>query len=82
MKLLKEKDFIPVPSCFDALSAKLIEQANFDVTFIPLKVKRVFILGLLQTSIVARTIFKKLTIILLRKNQGRAQLILILLVAL
>ena len=32
-KILKEKDFIPVPSCFDALSAKLIEQANFDVTF-------------------------------------------------
>jgi 2-methylisocitrate lyase-like PEP mutase family enzyme len=27
------KEFIPVPSCFDTLSAKLIEQANFDVTF-------------------------------------------------
>ena len=32
-KILKEKNFIPIPSCFDALSAKLIEQANFDVTF-------------------------------------------------
>ena len=32
-KILKDKDFVPVPSCFDALSAKLIEQANFDVTF-------------------------------------------------
>ena len=31
--VLKEKLFIPIPSCFDALSAKLIEQANFDVTF-------------------------------------------------
>ena len=30
---IKEKKFIPVPSCFDTLSAKLIEQANFDVTF-------------------------------------------------
>ena len=32
-EVLKEKKFIPVPSCFDTLSAKLIEQANFDVTF-------------------------------------------------
>jgi len=32
-KLLITKEFIPVPSCFDTLSAKLIEQANFDVTF-------------------------------------------------
>ena len=32
-KLLIEKKFIPIPSCFDTLSAKLIEQANFDVTF-------------------------------------------------
>ena len=32
-KILKEKPFIPIPSCFDALSAKLIQQANFDVTF-------------------------------------------------
>ena len=32
-EILKEKKFIPVPSCFDTLSAKLIEQANFDVTF-------------------------------------------------
>ena len=31
--LMNEKDFIPIPSCFDALSAKLIEQAKFDVTF-------------------------------------------------
>ena len=31
--LLKEKEFITVPSCFDALSAKLIQQANFEVTF-------------------------------------------------
>ena len=31
--VIKEKKFIPVPSCFDTLSAKLIEQANFDVTF-------------------------------------------------
>ena len=31
--LLKNKEFIPIPSCFDALSAKLIQQANFDVTF-------------------------------------------------
>ena len=31
--LMIEKDFIPIPSCFDALSAKLIEQAKFDVTF-------------------------------------------------
>ena len=32
-EVIKEKKFIPVPSCFDTLSAKLIEQANFDVTF-------------------------------------------------
>ena len=32
-ELLIAKEFIPVPSCFDTLSAKLIEQANFDVTF-------------------------------------------------
>lgn len=32
-KLLIAKEFIAVPSCFDTLSAKLIEQANFDVTF-------------------------------------------------
>ena len=32
-EVLKENKFIPVPSCFDTLSAKLIEQANFDVTF-------------------------------------------------
>ena len=32
-ELLIEKEFIPVPSCFDTLSAKLIEQANFDVMF-------------------------------------------------
>ena len=31
--LINENDFIPIPSCFDALSAKLIEQANFKVTF-------------------------------------------------
>ena len=31
--LMNKKDFIPIPSCFDALSAKLIEQANFKVTF-------------------------------------------------
>ena len=31
--LLNNKEFIPIPSCFDALSAKLIQQANFDVTF-------------------------------------------------
>ena len=28
-----KETFIPIPSCFDALSAKLIEQAKFDVTF-------------------------------------------------
>ena len=32
-ELLIAKEFISVPSCFDTLSAKLIEQANFDVTF-------------------------------------------------
>ena len=31
--LMNQNDFIPIPSCFDALSAKLIEQANFKVTF-------------------------------------------------
>ena len=31
--IMNENDFIPIPSCFDALSAKLIEQANFRVTF-------------------------------------------------
>ena len=31
--IMNENDFIPIPSCFDALSAKLIEQANFKVTF-------------------------------------------------
>ena len=34
---LREKiangDFMPMPCCFDALSAKLIEQAGFEVTF-------------------------------------------------
>ena len=34
---LREKiangDFMPMPCCFDALSAKLIEQAGFSVTF-------------------------------------------------
>ena len=32
-ELLIAKEFIPVPSCFDTLSAKLIEQANFDIAF-------------------------------------------------
>ena len=32
-KLLTRKNFIPIPACFDALSAKLIEQEGFDVTF-------------------------------------------------
>ena len=31
--LMNENDFIPIHSCFDALSAKLIEQANFKLTF-------------------------------------------------
>ena len=34
---LREKiatgDFMPMPCCFDALSAKMIEQAGFGVTF-------------------------------------------------
>ena len=32
-KLLTRKNFIPIPACFDALSAKIIEQEGFDVTF-------------------------------------------------
>lgn len=32
-EILIGSQFIPVPSCFDTLSAKLIEQANFEVTF-------------------------------------------------
>ena len=32
-EILIGSHFIPVPSCFDTLSAKLIEQANFEVTF-------------------------------------------------
>ena len=32
-KLLTRKNFIPIPACFDALSAKLIEQEGFDITF-------------------------------------------------
>ena len=32
-KLLNSKNFITIPACFDALSAKLIEQEGFDVTF-------------------------------------------------
>ena len=31
--MLNKKDFIPIPGCFDAISAKLIEQSNFEVTF-------------------------------------------------
>tara|TARA_B100000989_G_scaffold258500_1_gene208391 strand:+ start:66 stop:230 length:165 start_codon:yes stop_codon:yes gene_type:complete len=31
-KILNEKSFVPIPSCFDSLSAKLVEQTNFDVT--------------------------------------------------
>ena len=31
--LLDSKNFIPIPACFDALSAKLIQQEGFDVTF-------------------------------------------------
>ena len=32
--LLARKDIIKMPCCFDALSAKLIEQAGFDLTFL------------------------------------------------
>ena len=32
-KLLNSKNFITIPACFDALSAKLIEQEGFDVNF-------------------------------------------------
>jgi len=31
--LLDSKNFIPIPACFDALSAKLIQQEGFEVTF-------------------------------------------------
>ena len=31
--LIKNNSFIPIPSCFDALSAKLIEQTGFNVMF-------------------------------------------------
>ena len=31
--IIKNNSFVPIPSCFDALSAKLIEQAGFDVMF-------------------------------------------------
>ena len=31
--LLKNNNFLPVPSCFDALSAKLIEQVGFKLMF-------------------------------------------------
>ena len=31
--LLDIKNFIPIPACFDALSAKLIQQEGFEVTF-------------------------------------------------
>ena len=31
--LLKSNNFLPVPSCFDALSAKLIEQVGFKLMF-------------------------------------------------
>ena len=32
-KLIKNNSFLPIPSCFDALSAKLIEQTGFDAMF-------------------------------------------------
>ena len=32
-ELLKTNKFLPVPSCYDALSAKLIEQSGFDLMF-------------------------------------------------
>ena len=31
--LIKNNSFLPIPSCFDALSAKLIEQTGFEVMF-------------------------------------------------
>ena len=31
-KLLKRKNFISAPCCFDALSAKMIENDGFDLT--------------------------------------------------
>ena len=31
--LIENNSFLPIPSCFDALSAKLIEQTGFDVMF-------------------------------------------------
>ena len=31
--LIKNNSFLPIPSCFDALSAKLIEQTGFDAMF-------------------------------------------------
>ena len=31
--LMKNNSFLPIPSCFDALSAKLIEQTGFDAMF-------------------------------------------------
>ena len=31
--LLQTNNFLPVPSCFDALSAKLIEQVGFKLMF-------------------------------------------------
>ena len=32
-KLINSGQFLPMPCCFDALSAKLIEQADFQLTF-------------------------------------------------
>ena len=32
-RILSSKSFIPIPACFDALSAKLVEQEGFDITF-------------------------------------------------
>ncbi|NCX70769.1 MAG: carboxyvinyl-carboxyphosphonate phosphorylmutase, partial [Rhodobacteraceae bacterium] len=32
-KLIHSGQFLPMPCCFDALSAKLIEQADFQLTF-------------------------------------------------
>ena len=31
--LLQSNNFLPVPSCFDALSAKFIEQVGFELMF-------------------------------------------------
>ena len=31
--LIASGEFLPMPCCFDALSAKLIEQAGFNLTF-------------------------------------------------